>query len=155
MFFGSIVRFSYKNVIKGHKNIKDKRKYNAEQWAKLRALFKVVKAIHNIDLFNNPCVLIKGLFQFKPLKHHMVSTGVDIQFKIRNIYKRIYLKNTKIIYKDEYLWWWEKNLNTLLKKKWFLIQKVNWHIPMKVTNSSIRNKPSKRKSLFQFSELLD
>ena len=46
---------------------------HAAQCDKSRALIKVLKAIFEIDLFEQKCVIIKGLLQSKQLEKHMVA----------------------------------------------------------------------------------
>ena len=72
---------------------------HAAQYAKSRALIKVMKAIFNIDPFEEQYVIIKGLFQSKQLEKHMGDIGVDQSLINSALYEHRCLENINSLLK--------------------------------------------------------
>ena len=67
--------------------MKEVESYQATRCIKSRMMTKVVDFVLSIDIFEQQCVVLKGVLQSPRLKYHAQTTGIDQSLSKNSIYE--------------------------------------------------------------------
>ena len=120
------------------------------------SITKVIYLVLSIDIFEQKCVILKGLLQSPWLKDHVHTIVIEPSLRNNAIYEHKYLENIKKIYKqagkcDDQQQFKDILGDTMVSTPGGFID----NSPLSPMTSSPVKKPSAQKSLRMFTNLLD
>ena len=129
---------------------------HASQCVKSRILNKAIDSILYIDTFEQQCVVIKCMLKYSRLEDNMKTIGIDLSSVARSSFEHRCTNNTKNIYQHAGKCDDQQNFKDILEDallstpEEFTDNSPNVHM----TSSTVK-KPSVRKSLCLFTNILD
>ena len=130
--------------------------YHAAQCVKSRILNKDIDYILYIDTFYQQCVVIKCMLQSPLLEDNMKTIGIDLSLCKRSSFEHKCLNNIKKIYQHAGKCDYQQNLKYIINAAMLLTPEgVTDDSPNVPMTSTPVNKPSARKSLCLFTNILD
>ena len=134
----------------------DNKSPHAAQCVKSRILNKAIDSILSIDTFEQKCVVIKCMLQSSRLEDHMKTIGIDQSSFTRSSFEHRYMNNIKTIYQHAGNCDDQQNLKDILEADILSTPEgVTNNIPNVNLTSSPAKKPSARKPLCLFTNILD
>ena len=134
----------------------DNKSPHAAQCVKSRVLNKVIDSILFINTFEQKCVLIRCVLQSSRLEDHMKTIGIDQSSFTRSSVEHRCMNNTKNIYQHVVNCDDQQNLKDIIDSAILsTLEGVTDNIPNVHMTSTPVKKPSARKSLCLFTNILD
>ena len=134
----------------------DKKSPHADQCVKSRVLNKAIYSILSINTFEQQCVVIKCLLQSSRLEDHMKTIGIDQSSFTRYSFEHRCMNNIKNIYQHAGNCDVQQNLKDIIDAAIiYTPEGFTDNSPSVQLTSSPFKKPSARKSLCLFTNILD
>ena len=117
---------------------------------------KVVDYVLSIDTFEQKCVLLKFMLQSSRLKYHVQIIGIDLSLSNNDIYEHKCLENIEKLYKQAGKCDDHQKFKDIPEADMVSTHEESTNIsPISPRTSTLVKKPSARKSLFMFTNILE
>ena len=128
----------------------------ADRCIKSRIITKVIDSILSIDTFEQLCVVLKGVLQSLSLKDHVKTIGIDQSLSNNDLYEHKFLQNINNLYKHSGKCDGQQQFKDILGAAMVYTPEVFTNkSPISPMTSTQVKKPSARKSLCIFTNILD